>query len=102
MCDASSVQIASSFDLRSLHVADHRHAARPLRHSAEISVAELRHAAAARAESVQDGTHGFRRDGVPDRKMRDQSLIVGGHVFDPSSIDCFRRISSVAWSLAPQ
>jgi hypothetical protein len=59
---AERVQLG--LELRVEHIANHRHARRPLRHSPEIGMAELGHPAASAPESREHELHGRRRDRV--------------------------------------
>jgi hypothetical protein len=59
--DVGAEGVEFGLELHVEHVADHRHARRPLRHSAEIGMAKLGHPAAAAAESSEHDLHRRRR-----------------------------------------
>ncbi|MHB2267985.1 hypothetical protein [Aliihoeflea sp. PC F10.4] len=50
------------------HVADHGHSRRPLRHAAELGMAELRHRPAATTQGLQDDLHRVRGNAMLARK----------------------------------
>jgi hypothetical protein len=69
---ASSLALSWVFE----HLADHRHARRPLRHAAEVGVAELGHPAAAPPQSREHDLHRRGRDRMLLRHPVDQIAVV--------------------------
>ena len=62
--DVAAQRIQLGLKLRVEHVADHRHARRPLRHPAEFGMTELGHAAASVPEGREYDFHCSRRNRV--------------------------------------
>ncbi len=75
--DVGAQRVQLGLELRVEHVANHRHARRPLRHPAEVGVAELGHPAAPAPES---------REHDPRRRGRDRVLL--RHPVDQIAVVC--------------
>jgi hypothetical protein len=74
--DVAAECVQLGLELRVEHVADHRHARRPLRHPAEVGVAELGHPAASAPESREHDLHRRGRDRMLLRHPVDQIAVV--------------------------
>src|SRR5674476_245190 len=103
--EVAAERIELGLELCVEHVADHRHARRPLRHPAEIGVAELSHPPAPAAESGQHDLHRRRRHRMLLRHAVDQISLSFCHVRIPYlKFHEMLRISASpapAWTVSP-